>query len=254
VQLYDRLLRPLQGQIGARRLVVAPYQQLHYVPFHALYDGERYVIETREVSVTPSATLLQRSLNTPTPPLRRALLVSRPDEYAPRVADEVAAIAPLFAQCTTLINDDATRARLQHHAPSADVLHIACHGRFRSDNPFFSALHLADGWMIVRDAYALRLNCALVALSACETGLSALAPGDDLVGLARGFLLAGAPTLLVSLWMVDDAATAELMTQFYRFLLIGARPAAALREAQRKLLSTHPHPFFWAPFMLIGRW
>lgn len=253
-QLYDHLLRPAQQMIGARRLVVAPYQQLHYIPFHALHDGERYVIETREVSVTPSATLLQRCLDTPASPLRSALLVGRPDEYAPRVADEVAAIAPLFAQSISLVGDDATRTQLQHHAPSADILHIACHGRFRSDNPFFSALHLADGWMIVSDAYALRLNCALVALSACETGLSALAPGDDLVGLARGFLLAGAPSLLVSLWMVDDAATAELMTYFYRILLTGVRPAAALREAQLILLSTHPHPFFWAPFMLIGRW
>lgn len=253
-QLYDQLQRPVQKHIGERRLVVAPYQQLHYVPFHALYDGERYVIEAREVSVTPSATLLQRSLNTPAPPLRSALLVGRPDAYAPRVADEVAAIAPLFAHSTALVGDDATRTQLQQLAPAADILHIACHGRFRSDNPFFSALHLADGWMIVHDAYALRLKCALVALSACETGLSALAPGDDLVGLARGFLLAGAPSLLVSLWMVDDAATAELMTHFYRSLLSGLRPAAALRQAQRALLSTHPHPFFWAPFLLIGRW
>jgi CHAT domain-containing protein len=253
-QLYDLLLRPLQKKIGERQLVAAPYQQLHYVPFHALYDGEQYVIETCEVSVTPSATLLQRCLNTSTPPLRRALLVGLPDDYAPRVADEVVAIAPLFAQSTTLVGEEATRTHLQQFAPSADVVHIACHGRFRSDNPFFSALHLADGWMIVRDAYALRLNCALVALSACETGLSALTPGDDLVGLARGFLLAGAPSLLVSLWMVNDAATAELMTHFYRVLLTGAHPAAALRAAQRTLLSTHPHPFFWAPFMLIGRW
>jgi len=253
-QLYDLLLRPLQEKIGERQMVVAPYQQLHYAPFHALYDGEQYVIETREVSVTPSATLFQRALNMPTPPLRSALLMGLPDEYAPRVADEVAAIAPLFAQSIALVGDDATRTRLQQQAPSADLLHIACHGRFRSDNPFFSALHLADGWMIVRDAYALRLKCALVVLSACETGLSALAPGDDLVGLARGFLLAGAPSLLVSLWMVDDAATAELMTHFYRVLLTGVRPTAALREAQRILFATHPHPFFWAPFMLIGRW
>jgi len=253
-QLYDLLLRPLQEKIGPRRLVVAPFQQLHYVPFHALYDGERYVIETREVSVTPSATLLQRCLHMPKSPLRNALLIGRPDEVAPRVANEVTAIAPLFSQSILLVDDKATRAQMQRYAPAADVLHIACHGRFRSDNPFFSALHLADGWMIVRDAYALELNCALVTLSACETGLSALAPGDDLVGLARGFLLAGAPSLLVSLWMVNDAATAELMTYFYRILLTGVRPAAALREAQINLLSIHPHPFFWAPFVLIGRW
>ena len=254
VQLYDLLLAPVLAAAGDRRLVIAPYQRLHYVPFHALFDGEHYLIETREVSITPSATLLQRALAAPAHPPQRALLVGLPDDYAPRVADEVAALAPLFVQSTSLIGADATRRHLQQHAPAADLLHIACHGRFRSDNPFFSALHLADGWMFVRDAYELELRASLVTLSACETGLSALAPGDDLVGLARGFLLAGAPALLVSLWVVDDAATAELMTIFYRALLTGMRPAAALRHAQRTLLATHPHPFFWAPFTLIGRW
>ncbi len=253
-QLYDLLLAPVLTVVGDRRLVVAPYQRLHYVPFHALYDGERYVIETREVSIAPSATLLHRCLTTPVRSPQRALLVGLPDDYAPRVADEVAALAPLFAQSTTLIGAEATRRRLQQLAPTADLLHIACHGRFRSDNPFFSALHLADGWMFVRDAYELQLQATLVTLSACETGLSALTPGDDLVGLARGFLLAGAPALLVSLWVVDDAATAEMMTIFYRALLGGMRPAAALRHAQCALLATHPHPFFWAPFTLIGRW
>ena len=93
-----------------------------------------------------------------------------------------------------------------------------------------------------------------VTLSACETGLSAVAPGEDLVGLARGFLLAGAPSLLVSLWVVDDAATADLMATFYRELLAGARPAAALRHAQLEQMRQRAHPFFWAPFCLIGRW
>ena len=108
--------------------------------------------------------------------------------------------------------------------------------------------------MTVHDAYALRLNCALVTLSACETGLNALTPGDDLVGLARGFFLAGAPSLLVSLWMVNDAAAAALMASFYRALLGGMRPAAALRQAQCELLAEQPHPFFWSPFVLLGRW
>ena len=75
-----------------------------------------------------------------------------------------------------------------------------------------------------------------------------------MIGLARGFFLAGAPALAVSLWMVDDAATAELMIAFYRALLAGLRPAAALRQAQVALLASHPHPFYWAPFVLLGRW
>jgi CHAT domain-containing protein len=194
--LYDLLLAPLLGCLGDRRLVVAPQRSLHYVPFHALYNGEQYLIETREVSAAPSATLLHHCLAAPAPPLRRALLLGLPDAYAPRVADEVAAIAPLFADPVTLLSEAATRTALEQHAPSADLLHLACHGRFRGDSPFFSALHLADGWMTVRDAYTLRLRCGLVTLSACETGLSALMPGDDLVGLARGFFLAGAPALV----------------------------------------------------------
>lgn len=252
--LFDLLLASLMPLLGDRRLVVAPHLVLHYVPFHALYDGAHYLVETREVSAAPSATLLHHCVAAPAPPLRRALLLGLPDDYAPRVADEVAAIAPLFAESVTLLGEDATSTGLQHHAPSADLLHLACHGRFRGDSPFFSALHLADGWMTVRDAYALRLACGLVTLSACETGLSALMPGDDLVGLARGFFLAGAPALVVSLWVVDDEATAEFMVTFYRHLLAGLRPAAALRRAQCALLTTHLHPFYWAPFVLLGRW
>lgn len=253
-RLYDLLLRPLAPLLADRRLVVAPHRSLHYVPFHALHDGNRYVVETREVCVTPSATLLQRCLAAPQPPLRRAVLLGLPDAYAPHVADEIATIGPLFEDATVLLDGEATRARLEQHAPAADLVHLACHGRFRSDSPFFSSLRLADGWMTVHDAYALKLDCALVTLSACETGLHAVAPGDDLVGLARGFFLAGAPSLLVSLWMVNDAAAAELMASFYRALLDGMRPAAALRHAQCELLVEHPHPFLWSPFVLLGRW
>jgi CHAT domain-containing protein len=134
------------------------------------------------------------------------------------------------------------------------VLHLACHGVFRPDSPFFSSLRLADGWLTVRDAYSLKLRAGLVTLSACETGVNAVAPGDELIGLARGFLYAGTPSLLVSLWTVDDEATTQLMQHFYTALLAGKRPAAALREAQLTLRREMPHPFFWASFVPIGRW
>jgi CHAT domain-containing protein len=133
-------------------------------------------------------------------------------------------------------------------------VHLACHGTFRPDNPLFSSLRLGDGWLTVRDAYGLDLNCGLVTLSACETGVNAIAPGDELIGLARGFFSAGAPSLLVSLWTVDDETTAELMASFYTRLQAGDRPATALRYAQRHLLAQHCHPFFWSPFVLLGRW
>jgi CHAT domain-containing protein len=252
--LYDLLLRPLAPRLDNRRLVVSPHRALHYVPFHALHDGASYVIEQREVSYTPSATVLQHCLEQPFRSTNRALLVGVADAATPRVREEIAALAPLFPHAVALEGDEATTTALAASAAAADVIHLACHGSFRPDNPLFSALRLADGWLTVRDAGSLNLAATLVTLSACETGISAVAPGDELIGLARGFIAAGATSLLVSLWTVDDAATARLMKDFYRRLQSGGRPAAALRAAQRRLLAEEGHPFFWAPFVLLGRW
>jgi CHAT domain-containing protein len=182
------------------------------------------------------------------------VLLGVPDPQAPRVRDEVASLVSLFPEVVALLDDQATLAALREQAPTADVLHLACHGQFRPDSPLFSSLRLADGWLTVRDAYNLDLPNGLVTLSACETGMNAIAPGDELIGLARGFLSAGAPSLLVSLWTVDDESTAMLMTSFYTRLRAGDGPAAALRQAQRQTLESYPHPFFWSPFVLFGHW
>lgn len=252
--LYDQLLRPLAPYLGERRLLIAPHRVLNYVPFHALYDGAHYVVEARELCYTPSAAIFQHCLATPKRPIQQALFLGVPDEAAPRIHDEITTLAPLFPAGRVLLAGAATRAELLAQAPSADLLHLACHGRFRADNPLFSALQLSDGWFTVHDAAQLKLRCNLVTLSACETGVNTSAPGDELLGLVRGFLLAGAPTMLVSLWTVDDTTTAQMMTLFYTRLLAGDSAAAALRHAQRQLLQQHAHPFLWAPFILYGHW
>ena len=252
--LYDQLLRPVESLIGDRRLVVVPHRALHYVPFHALDDGDAYVVERREVSYAPSASVLGYCLARPARPFERALLLGVADEQTPRVRDEIEALAPLFPEATALLDERATVAALREHAPAADLLHLACHGQFRPDSPLFSSLRLGDGWLTVRDAYTLDVGASLVTLSACETGVSAVAPGDELLGLVRGFFYAGAASLLLSLWTVDDEATAELMRDFYTALRAGSRPAAALRAAQLRQMQTRPHPFFWSPFVLTGRW
>lgn len=253
-QLHTALMEPMLQHIGARRLVILPHRALHYVPFAALFDGERHLIDSHEVCVAPSAGVWLHCLAQPAPRWQRAVLLGVPDERAPRVVDEVRALAPMFASSDTLLGPAATLAALRTHAPKADVLHLACHGVFRPDSPFFSSLRLGDGWLTVRDAYDLNLRAGLVTLSACETGVSAVAPGDELIGLARGFLSAGTPSLLVSLWTVDDGATTQLMQHFYSALLAGERAAAALRRAQLMLRREMPHPFFWAAFVPIGRW
>jgi CHAT domain-containing protein/tetratricopeptide (TPR) repeat protein len=253
-RLSTLLLAPLDALLGERRLVVVPHGALHYVPFHALYDGEHYLIEQREVCTAPSASVLQHCLARPRHARQRAVLLGMPDAYAPRVRDEIEALAPLFPDPVVLLGGAARAAALRQHAPEAGLLHLACHGTFRPDNPLFSALHLADGRFTTRDAYTLELHCDLVVLSACETGVNTVASGDELIGLARGFFAAGTPALLVSLWTVDDASTALLMARFYTRLQAGDTPAQALRVAQRELMRQHPHPFFWAAFVLMGRW
>jgi CHAT domain-containing protein len=251
--LYEHLLRPLEASVGGRHLIIAPHGNLYYLPFHALHDGTSYVIERREVSYAPSASVLLHCQARPQRAFERALLLGVSDEQTPRVREEIETLAPLFPQQVTLLDRAATVAAFKELSPGADILHLACHGQFRPDNPLFSSLRLGDGWLTVRDTYDLDLRCGLAALSACETGVNEVAPGDELIGLARGFFSSGAPTLLLSLWTVDDETTALLMASFYRRLLAGGTCAAALRGAQLELLAEHPHPFFWSPFMIVGR-
>ncbi len=252
--LYDLLLRPIEAKISKRRLVIVPHRTLHYLPFQALHDGTGYLVQRHEISYAPSALVLQQCLHRGQASWNRALLLGVADEQTPRVRDEIKALAPLFPEALVLLDGDATGEALRRQAPSADVVHLACHGQFRPDNPLFSSLKLGDGWLTVQDAYDLRLPNSLVTLSACETGVSAVAPGDELIGLARGFFAAGAPSLVISLWTVDDDATAQLMTGFYEHLRENGSPAAALRHAQLHVMETKPHPFFWSPFVLVGRW
>jgi len=145
------------------------------------------------------------------------------------------------------------------------VVHLATHGYFNKLNPLFSGVELEagsgeDGRLEVHEILGLQMSADLVTLSACQTALgsgyfSEAPPGDDLVGLTRAFLFAGSPSVLATLWEVDDRSTLELMRAFYGGLR-GANKAAALAGAQRKLRNgngRYRHPYYWAPFVLVGR-
>lgn len=139
-------------------------------------------------------------------------------------------------------------------ASPCQILHIAAHGQYRIDKPDFSFFQLADGPIFTDDLFQYDLRYELVTLSACETGRSRATAGDELIGLGRGFLFAGAGALIASLWSVDDALTLNLMNTLYHQLDIGASKAAALREAQLQMTRAYPglHPAFWGAFQLIG--
>jgi CHAT domain-containing protein len=156
-------------------------------------------------------------------------------------------------QTETLTGEGATLAALQARVPNCDFLHLACHGSFRADNPMFSAVKLHDGWLTAADAMQLQLKDTLVTLSACESGRGTVLKGDEVIGLPRAFLGAGAAAVVVSLWLVQDETTVTLMTHWYNRLREGLGRASALRAAQQALRESYPHPYYWGPFVLIGQ-
>jgi CHAT domain-containing protein len=159
-----------------------------------------------------------------------------------------------------LLEDLATLAHVQRSVSSCRTLHIAAHGDFRADNPLFSGLALADGWLTTLDIFNLHLKASLVTLSACQTGRNVVGGGDELLGLMRAFLGAGSASLVLTCWAVEDRSTAQLMEMFYRKLVHGWTKGRALRHAQLQFLrgqneqedADYSHPYYWAPFFLVG--
>ncbi|MBV9767911.1 MAG: tetratricopeptide repeat protein, partial [Acidobacteriaceae bacterium] len=187
--------------------------------------------------------------------------------YTRQEAAEILKISPPD-QSIALLDFKATKSFVQ----TADltqyrIVHFATHGLLDSQHPELSGLVLSrfdekgqplDGFLALEDIFNLKLPAQLVVLSACQSGEGKLIGGEGLVGLTRGFMYAGASTLNVSLWNVDDAATAQLMAHFYGGLLGSQhlKPAAALRTAQLALMKHNEwkHPYFWAPFVIQGEW
>jgi CHAT domain-containing protein len=261
--LHARLLGPLALRRG-EALIVVPHDVLHYVPFHALRPASGWLVEERAMTYAPSATAAAR-LATGTPrPRRQLLALGNPDVGSPRQAlpaaqREVERLQALFSESEVHVRKAATKARLVSRAPDSQVIHVAAHADVDEIDPLYSKILLAPldgkpGDLEAHEVYRLSLpRTSLVTLSACDTGLGRVSRGDELWGFTRSFLSAGAPTLLVSLWPVEDESTALGMVRFYDALRSGPS-RDALRAAQLAVLrdSRTAHPFFWAPFILIG--
>jgi CHAT domain-containing protein len=263
--LYTVLVAPVEGlleETGTRpsylagapaKLVIVPHGLLHQVPFHALFDGEGYLLERFEISYAPSTRVY--SLCQEKTPRRsgRALVMGVADPLIPAVEKEAQAVARYLPGAEVLSDERATTEALRNGSSGCSVVHLACHGLFRADNPMFSSLKLQDGWLTAAEVMRLDLAGALVTLSACESGRNEVIVGDEPIGLTRAFLGVGASSLVVSLWLVQDEATASLMEEYYERLRGGAGPAEALRGAQLAIKEEYPHPYYWAPFVLVGQ-
>jgi tetratricopeptide (TPR) repeat protein len=253
-QLYQRVWAPLESTLaGIRRVVLIPHRELHAVPFCALHDDRQWLVERFEMQQAPSVTLWQRAVRMQERSWTEVLAVGVGNDALPYIDREIDAVVERAeGQVTALRNDLATVDTVRALAGQCDILHLACHGRFRLDNPEFSRLEMADGPLTPPEVRRIALKAGLVVLSACESGMGRIAAGDETFGLVRAFRQAGADQVLATRWAVDDEACAQLMGRFYTQLARTRSPSAALQDAQCAAARAGSHPFQWAAFVLHG--
>ncbi|MBE9080364.1 CHAT domain-containing protein [Romeria aff. gracilis LEGE 07310] len=287
-ELHQILIDPIADLLPtdpADKVAFIPQGSLFLVPFAALQDEEgTYLVEKHTILTAPSiqvfglahdAAQAQSALSTDD-----ALIVGNPvmpeitvptdsGELSqiqlaslPGAGEEAKAIAQ-FLNTQPLTGNEATEARVKQLLPSAGIIHLATHGLLDYGDPKTSgvrdlpgAVALApgsgeDGLLTSAEIYDMNLQANLAILSACDTGRGRIT-GDGVVGLSRSLITAGVPSVIVSLWSVPDAPTAELMTEFYRQLREGQDKAQALRQAMLATMAEHPNPRDWAAFTLIG--
>lgn len=260
-KLYKRLFQPLESSLNKKNLIIVSHGVLHYLPMNALHDGNSYLIDRYSIRMMPSTSAMKYLEQGKKAKMGGVLIFGNPDlsdtkydlEYAQKEATEIARIRP---QSKVLVRKEATEEALRNYGKDYGYIHFATHGQFNPDTPLKSALLLApaakyNGMLTADKLYSLNLDTDLVTLSACETGMSKIASGDDLVGLTRGFLYAGSNSIVASLWKVDDLATSQLMALFYTEL-DKSNKREALRAAQIETKKKYSHPYYWASFQLTG--
>lgn len=235
-RLDEMLLAPLGPEIGDRPLLIVPTSLLHAVPWAALPS-----CHGRAVTTAPSAAVWLRA-SRPTPPVDGAVVfVAGP--RLPHAAREVADLARRYPGARRLTGGRATCEAVCASLDGASLAHVASHGRFRADNPLFSCLELADGPLTVYDLECLDGPPRTLVLSSCDSGLSDVRPGDELMGLAAAVLALGTTTLVASVFPVADEATRLLMLAFHAQLRAGRPVATALAAAQAESRYGEPQAF-----------
>ncbi|HYI08159.1 MAG TPA: CHAT domain-containing tetratricopeptide repeat protein [Thermoanaerobaculia bacterium] len=276
--LYDRLLgraaRPLRGK-GA--ICIVPDGPLWELPFHALQPAAgEFLIDRHAVYYAPSLSVLREmsprhratagtrllAFGNPILPGKRAgVHRDEPLQPLPHTETEIRAIAALYGANNSRLRlrADAREELVKKEAGMFDVLHFATHGILDDRNALYSRLVFSpastpgeDGLLEAREILRLRLGARLAVLSACETARGRVGTGEGLIGMSWALFVAGVPSTVVSQWKVDSTSTTELMIELHRNLRAGRSHAEALRRAALKTRAKHPHPFYWAPFVVVG--
>ena len=261
-KLYEIMIRPVEDKIKAispKQLSIIATGKLRYIPFETLYDEktDEFLIQKYPVNYLTRIS----TMSIPDSTLRGGVLalgnpVNRPPQNLPASEAEVRNIAQLLSASSAYTGNDATLNQFKLQAPRFPFLHLATHGCFQRGGcqklgMEENTLLFADSQFNIRDAALLGLqNTRLLTLSACQTAMQANSDGEEISGVAYVFERAGAQAVMASLWNVDDAATKDLMVQFYQNINKGMSKNEALRQA--KLSQITRHPFYWSPFILIG--
>lgn len=255
--LIDPVVQHLEG---CTIVYLVPFGDMVRLPLHAFTTQSGFrLIEKYDVLYVPSTTLLRFCLEGRPHDFSEALVMAfqgkPPLKLLDCAADEAHAVAQKFKKSEVLIGTDATLANLMAKGTNAGVIHIVCHGEFNPDEPMDSCLYLADGKLSADAIFRnMQLTTDLVVLSACQTAQASSKPGDETCGLVRAFFHAGAASILVSLWNVNDKSAPVFMEKFY----VRAQSmtlARALAETQREMIGTSgARPYHWAPFILVGKY
>jgi CHAT domain-containing protein/Tfp pilus assembly protein PilF len=270
-ELHRLLIAPIAADLPSdpdQQVVFLPQGELFLVPFAALKDAQgKYLIEQHTISTAPSIQTLELThaqvrsvpsnpqvlvVGDPTMPQVPGLLL----QPLPGARREAIAVAKML-NTQPLIGDQATKATILKQMPTAHLIHLATHGLLETvAGEVPGALAFApsgpdNGLLSAGEIFDLKLNADLVVLSACNTGQGEIT-GDGVVGLSRSLVAAGVPSVVVSLWAVNDDATSVLMNDFYRHLQTNPNKAQALRQAMLTTMQQYPNPVDWAAFTLIG--
>jgi CHAT domain-containing protein len=263
--LHRLVVAPIADRLPRDPLALVyliPHDALLRVPFAALRDARgQPMLRRHTLAFAPSVGVLRYTGDRKAVGDPRLLALADPGtgpDALPGARTEVRQLSRHFParRRTVLVGADASEANGKRLAPGQSILHFAVHGLIDDARPLDSALLLAagegeDGALRVAEAFGLRLQADLVVLSGCSTGLGKIT-GDGILGLARAFLYAGTPSVVVSQWDVSDRATAFLMDRFYAGLTAGQGRARSLRQAQIATRARFPHPALWAAFSLVG--
>ncbi len=270
-KLHQLLIEPIAPDLPTdpnQPVIFLPQGELFLVPFAALPNAQgQHLIENHTLSTAPSIQTLEFTQALAQRPKSQGnvLIVGDPKmpefdgsplESLPGARQEAIDIGKLL-KTSPILGEQATKSAILKQMPSAKILHFATHGLLDTVAGHMpGAIALApsgrdNGLLSAGEIFDLKLNADLVVLSACDTGRGQIT-GDGVVGLSRSFVAAGAPSVLVSLWAVDDGSTSALMGEFYRQLATQPHKAQALRQAMLKTRQQTPDPFHWAAFTLIG--